>query len=182
MPEDQSPPRKPAASAPKTPPPVRTGQVCPAGHEVGQDVLYCTECGLRVGETPRPWTCQHGHTSAAASKFCGQCGDMRPPPSPQSLVPSLVNPPRYQRPGGHASESEVHIHFVEDGFDFAGRVWYAGQEIKVSPASPRWPEAERWIRLTPDEQLAKWGKVYFRPGPYPQQPVGAGGMRRVPGS
>lgn len=68
-------------------------------------------------------------------------------------------PPRTQ-------ETEL-IHFLEDGLSFAGTVWFRGQEIELDVGSQRWQEAQAWIHLTDFEQMERWGRVYFRHGPWP---------------
>jgi hypothetical protein len=65
------------------------------------------------------------------------------------------------------SLQQVHIHFVSDGFTWAGQVWYAGQEIRIGPEHPRWLSALAWIRLSKMEQYQRYGKVFFDFGPFP---------------
>jgi len=61
----------------------------------------------------------------------------------------------------------VLIHFVEDGFTFAGQVWYRGQEIEIGPDHPRWQEVLGWITLDKYQQIDRYGKQYFDHGPWP---------------
>lgn len=59
------------------------------------------------------------------------------------------------------------IHFVDDGFTFAGQVWYRGQEVEIGPDHPRWNEVLSWITLDKYQQIERWGKQYFDHGPWP---------------
>lgn len=61
----------------------------------------------------------------------------------------------------------VLVHMVEDGLSFAGIVWMRGQEIQVDVGSERWEQARQWILLDDAGQMARYGKVFFRPGPWP---------------
>ena len=60
----------------------------------------------------------------------------------------------------------VLMHFVEDGFTAFGQVWYRGQELDIPVDDPR---AQGWLSAVSDdaEQMRRWGRVYFRPGPWP---------------
>jgi len=74
-------------------------------------------------------------------------------------------------------QAKVLIHFVEDGFSSLEQIWYTGQELEV-PLGSRWwdatldREGESWMILDEEAQIAKWGKVFFRPGPWPGEPFG----------
>lgn len=66
------------------------------------------------------------------------------------------------------------IHFLEDGFTALGQVWYRGQELEFAPdggafADTRDRNGDSWLDLRHDEfaQVERWGKVMFRPGPWP---------------
>lgn len=72
------------------------------------------------------------------------------------------------------SRNKVRIHFTADGFTWAGRVWYTGQEIEIGPEHPRWESAVAWIRLTRQEQVARYGRVMFEPGPSPYRQLPEG--------
>jgi hypothetical protein len=61
----------------------------------------------------------------------------------------------------------VLVHMVEDGLSFAGIVWMRGQEIQIDVGSERWEQAKQWILLDDAGQMARYGKVFFRPGPWP---------------
>jgi hypothetical protein len=65
------------------------------------------------------------------------------------------------------SGQTVIIHFIEDGFTFAGKVWYRGEEIEIGPDHPRWPEVRGWILLDKWKQFDRYGKQYFDRGPWP---------------
>lgn len=76
-------------------------------------------------------------------------------------------PPERPQPG---QETQV-IHMMEDGMSFAGVVWMRGQEIVLPVGSPRWQQAQDWINMTDFQQMDRWGKVMFRPGPWPGRSV-----------
>jgi hypothetical protein len=71
------------------------------------------------------------------------------------------------------SESRV-AHVLEDGFTTLGRVWYRGEEISVEVGSEDWeltadPGTGRsWFDMGEDEQEERYGRVMFRPGPWPR--------------
>lgn len=143
--------------------------------------------------------CGLGHENVAGARFCATCGlpmdalpaapavsldEFRPKPADQ-----LTDEERAERDRQHAaalaavshfealppvyqpSETEaILIHFVEDGFTFAGQVWYTGQEIQIGPDHPRWQEVLPWILLTRFEQVERYGKQYFDRGPWPGRP------------
>lgn len=70
----------------------------------------------------------------------------------------------------------VVIHFVADGITALGHNWYRGQELEFTVGSPAYRDTcDRhgwsWLSLRDDEaaQVAKYGEVKFRPGPWPGQ-------------
>lgn len=65
------------------------------------------------------------------------------------------------------TRESVLVHMVEDGLSFAGIVWMRGQEIQIDVGSERWEQAKQWILLDDAGQMARYGKVFFRPGPWP---------------
>jgi hypothetical protein len=73
--------------------------------------------------------------------------------------------------------NSVLIHFVADGFSALEQIWYTGQELEI-PIGSRWWEAtldrdgESWMLIDEESQIAKWGKVFFRPGEWPGEPFG----------
>lgn len=140
--------------------------------------------------------CALGHRNELTAKFCASCGlpmdaqapppmpsltDLRPKPSSQ-----LTAEERAERERQHAEAMKVAaqfeaqqlqyqpsqgeavlIHFVDDGFTFAGQVWYTGQEIEIGPDHPRWAEVLTWITLNKYQQIERYGKQYFDHGPWP---------------
>jgi hypothetical protein len=64
------------------------------------------------------------------------------------------------------------IHFLEDGFTACGRVWYRGQELEFTIGSKAFIEQKdragrSWLELDDSDQMRKFGRVYFRRGPWP---------------
>lgn len=150
-----------------------------------------------------PSRCALGHQNELTAKFCASCGlpmgAQAPPPrlSADALRPKpadqLTDEERAERDRQHAealsaatqfenqqlayqrSEGEaILIHFVDDGFTFAGQVWYRGQEIEIGPDHPRWEEVLRWITMDKYQQIERYGKQYFDHGPWPGQPSYSG--------
>lgn len=141
--------------------------------------------------------CQFSHPNPAGGKFCPECG--LPVSSEARVVSITVEPPKpydeltaeekAARDQQHqqslaanaafaAQEPEeivpvagdnVVIHFVDDGFTAFGKVWLRGNQLSIGPSHPRWPDAVRWITLTPPEQFERYGKQYFAPGPVQRQ-------------
>lgn len=69
-----------------------------------------------------------------------------------------------------------HIHFVSDGFTTLGQVWYRGQELKMREGDDDWKrvsdsKGRTFFEVAEDEaeQIARYGEVKFRPGPWPHQ-------------
>ena len=63
------------------------------------------------------------------------------------------------------------IHFVEDGFTAQGRIWYRGQELEFDKEGRAYDQTkdrngDSWLDLSEDEQIDRYGKVYFKPGPW----------------
>ncbi len=63
------------------------------------------------------------------------------------------------------------IHFVATGFSALGMVWRAGQELEVVVGSPQWEltvdrGGNSWLDIAdnPDEQVARYGVVFFASG------------------
>ena len=140
--------------------------------------------------------CALGHVNVFGARFCAACGLAMDAPAPAGQVSladarpkpasALTAEERAERDRQHAAalraareldaapvsyvppEGEtVLIHFVEDGFTFAGQVWYRGQEIEIGPAHPRWPEVLGWITLDKYQQIDRYGKQFFDRGPWP---------------
>lgn len=72
--------------------------------------------------------------------------------------------------GDPTAEGAVIINFVEDGFTKLGRVWFRGEHLTLNPGTPQWedamdaPTGKVFALLTEEEQIARWGKRYWRPG------------------
>lgn len=69
-------------------------------------------------------------------------------------------------------EGGVLIHFLEDGLVANGRVFYRGQEVTFGPeayADTLDRLGESWINTSESAQVARWGKIMFRKGPWPGQ-------------
>lgn len=86
--------------------------------------------------------------------------------APAQTLQAMMTP-KFEQDG-----TKVVIHFVEDGFTFSGQIWYRGQEIEFIVGSPTWEASVRrgnWVPLAFDEQaqIRKYGKVMFKPGPWP---------------
>ncbi len=66
------------------------------------------------------------------------------------------------------------IHFVADGLTALGTIWRIGQELEFTHGSPAYQDTcdrfgRSWLDLRNDEQaqIARWGEVKFRVGPWP---------------
>ena len=137
--------------------------------------------------------CGLGHVNAAAARFCADCGLPMGAPAPAKAevvrpkpAAELTDEERAARERQHLealaaarqfeaqqpvyakTEGEaVLIHFVDDGFTFAGQVWYRGQELEIGPGHPRWEQVTGWIMLTKFQQIERYGKQFFDHGPWP---------------
>lgn len=74
---------------------------------------------------------------------------------------------------GLGAEDNIVIHFVNDGLTALGQVWYRGQDLEIAPGSPAYRETcdrngKSWLALRgdPAAQEARWGREYFREGPW----------------
>jgi hypothetical protein len=83
-------------------------------------------------------------------------------------------------PAQPGAEGNILIHFLEDGFTALGAVWYRGQELEFEPDSPAYRDTcDRtgwtWLSLAGDDfaQVKRYGKIYFRRGPWPGEPLAA---------
>ncbi len=72
------------------------------------------------------------------------------------------------------SADNIVIHFLEDGFSALGEVWYRGQEIEFEVGSKSYRDTfnrlgQSWLDLRLNEfaQVERWGRIMFRPGPWP---------------
>jgi len=93
----------------------------------------------------------------------------RKDPEPELVVP--------EHPG---AAGNILIHFLEDGFTALGKVWYRGQELEFEPDSQAYRDTcdrtgRSWLELRGNDfaQVKRWGKVMFRPGPWPGEPLTA---------
>jgi hypothetical protein len=168
--------------------PVPAGQ--PAGQEpaAGPEPRFCTLCGNEAGPASR--FCAHCGTSLDSPAPVSQSFAIAEasrvtsgPPKPEGLLTAeeraererqhleairlgAMNPPvQYVPPTGQ--RPTVVIHFLSNGFSFAGVVWMRGQEIELEEGTPRWAEAQAWINKNDFEQIDAYGRIIFRHGPWP---------------
>ena len=67
------------------------------------------------------------------------------------------------------------IHVLEDGFTAHGRVWYRGQELEYETESRPYRDTldkagNSWLLMDDAAQMRAYGRVMFRPGPWPGEP------------
>ena len=86
--------------------------------------------------------------------------------------------PQYPEPLPDQQQGEpITIHMVEDGFSFAGRIWYRGEEIICRVGDETYQktvnrDGDSWFDTTEAEQIDRYEKVMFRKGPWPfERPV-----------
>ncbi len=72
------------------------------------------------------------------------------------------------------SAANIIIHFLEDGMTAMGQIWYRGQELEFEVGSQAYRDTfdrtgRSWLNLASNEdaQMEHWGRVMFRPGPWP---------------
>lgn len=155
-----------ALLASQVPAPKAAG-TCPLGHQNVEGARFCASCGLAMdamvlSERPRP-------------------EELRPRPTAELSVEERAERDRQHAAALHAAAQfersapeplpvpraeAITIHFVEDGFTFAGRVWYRGQELRIGPESPRWTDVLGWIMLDKWAQVARYGRQFFDQGPW----------------
>jgi hypothetical protein len=147
-------------------------QACPLGHQNAVAARFCPECGLPIGEmvlTPRVDLAAVREALRPAHSLDAESKALRD----QQHIEALAANARVEQEIADfsvqhdPSRQKVHIHFMVDGFTWAGQVWYAGQEVEIGPEHPRWASALPWIRLTKAEQFQRYGKVFFDAGPFP---------------
>lgn len=74
---------------------------------------------------------------------------------------------------GEAPVESVLIHFVDDGFTALETMWYRGQELEVQKGTDAWAATcdrngeNSWMLLDDTAQIKRYGRVMFRPGPWP---------------
>lgn len=88
--------------------------------------------------------------------------------SGQDVLPDVEE---LKQPG---DASNILIHFLEDGFSALGRVFYRGEELEFEVGSRAYEDTfnkrgESWLDYRNDEfgQVDRWGKIFFRNGPWP---------------
>lgn len=71
-------------------------------------------------------------------------------------------------------DSNILIHFLEDGLTVLGRVMYRGDELEFDTRSQAYRDTfnrfgQTWLELRNNEfgQVDRWGKIMFRSGPWP---------------
>ncbi len=81
--------------------------------------------------------------------------------------------PELDVPANPGDTANVVIHFVDDGFTALGKVWYRGQELEFVPGSRAYRDTfdrtnATWLSLRGNdkEQIARYGRVMFREGPW----------------
>jgi hypothetical protein len=153
------------------------------GHDNGDEARFCSTCGAPAGGAAPVVS---SYVSVAASR--PDISSWRPKRE-EELSPAE----RAARDRAHAEAIRMGaqdpgtgplevpqpgqdvqlIHFKEDGFTFAGTVWYRGQELRLVVGSPRWQQAQEWINMPEFAQMRRWQKVMFGPGPWPGLPYTA---------
>jgi hypothetical protein len=170
------PPRRAAEAA---------SSLCPLGHPSAPGTRFCGECGLPVGELslgPRVDLEAIREAVKPAAALDAEERARRDREHAEAVAANLraeqevVDLARQADP----SERKVVIHFVTDGFTWAGKVFYAGEELAIGPDHPRWQSAVSWIRLTKAEQFQRYGRVFFDFGPYPGRSLPQGTEYMLP--
>jgi hypothetical protein len=161
--------------------PAATGTAtCPLNHRQPAGQRFCSECGLPMAEvklTPRVDLDAVRQATASYAALSGEEKARADREHAEAMAANLraeqeVVPLEQQQ---DPSEAKLRIHFVSDGFTWAGRVWYTGEEIEIGPKHPRWESAQPWITMTKTQQYERYGRVMFDHGPFPgrQAPPGA---------
>lgn len=85
------------------------------------------------------------------------------------------------------SAEKILIHVLEDGITLQGEVWYRGQEIEFTVGSLAHKQTfnkhgKSWLDMADDEdaQYNRWGKLYFRSGPWRGRRLGQITMADLP--
>lgn len=63
------------------------------------------------------------------------------------------------------------FHFVEDGFTIFGKVWLRGEEVTIEEGTEYFekaftPDGKFKMGMTPNEQIERYGVVYYKEGPW----------------
>ena len=71
-------------------------------------------------------------------------------------------------------DNPIRIHFLEDGFTALNKVFYRGEELEFDRESQAYKDTlnkrgESWLDYRYDEfgQVDRWGRIFFRNGPWP---------------
>jgi hypothetical protein len=186
-------------------------RTCWNGHEVSESMNFCPECGGQIPDESALSQCPNGHEVSPEHKFCATCGAalrqeagfsavaVRPKPESELSAEELAERQRAHEaairlgsntptdvqyyPGSAPSgvQSTV-IHFLVDGLDALGTVWYRGQEAEVWPGHPRWPEMQSLLAQDTAEQFRRYGRQMFAVGPWPGErsyTAGAGKFQQL---
>lgn len=160
-------------------------QACPLGHENSQGGRFCAECGLPLGDVvlaPRVdleavrESVQPGSSLDPAERARRDREHIEALAANARAEQEIVDIAQQPDP----STQKIRIHFVEDGFTWAGRVWNRGDELELGPQHPRWEDALKWIRLSKTEQFQRYGRVFFDFGPFPGRVVAPGTEMLLP--
>lgn len=86
-------------------------------------------------------------------------------------VVSDVPAPSPVAPAGVVPKKVIHVHFLDDGATFGGKVWYKGEELRAEEGSELWVlvtdrNGDSILNLTEDEQWDRFGKYYYEQGPW----------------
>jgi hypothetical protein len=155
-------------------PPVR----CALGHETGASFRFCPTCGLPMDAEP-PAVSSDDDSMLARVTAAELTDEERRRREEQHAAAISANQKAEQlvvdlETQPDPSTAKLLVHFVSDGFTFAGRVWHVGEELEIGPDHPRWGQALPWITLTKRQQVERYGKVFFDKGhwPYDMPPAG----------
>jgi hypothetical protein len=160
-------------------------QECPLGHANATGARFCAECGLTVGDVtlaPRVdleavrEAVRPGSSLDQAERARRDREHVEAIAANARAEQEIVDITQQEDP----SAQKIRIHFVEDGFTWAGKVWNRGDELELGPQHPRWEDALRWIRLTKQEQFQRYGRVFFDIGPFPGRVLAPGTEALLP--
>lgn len=154
---------------------------CALGHENVADARFCVTCGLPMGaELPasnvsaeRPQSAAELTEEERRKRDEQHAAAIAANQKAEQLVIDLE---KQEDP----SDKKLLIHFVSDGFTFAGRVWHIGDELEIGPDHPRWSQVVPWIMLTKREQVERYGKVFFDTGHWPYDQPAPGTEMALP--
>lgn len=81
-------------------------------------------------------------------------------------------PEGFEDPPAEGDTDTILIYFETDGFTALGKMWYRGQELEFVPGSQAYEDTKdtrgfSWLNMDPAYQLRRFGKVFFRHGPWP---------------